>query len=117
MQDRPPLQMRTITCNNEAVPWKRNNHVSGTRLLLSSDDSNNKFGMRTRTEIVTSQATHVTGTVCAYILLPALILYLFKVNTYVYTPRMAEDGLYLLCLFPQCVLDSRINLLSLPFVP
>jgi hypothetical protein len=35
--------MRTITYDNEAIPWNRGNYLLGTRLLPSSDDSNNKF--------------------------------------------------------------------------
>jgi hypothetical protein len=35
--------MRTIIHYDEAAPWSRSNHVLGTRLLLSSDDSSNNF--------------------------------------------------------------------------
>jgi hypothetical protein len=31
--------MRTMTYNGEAAPCSRNNHLKGTRLLPSSDDS------------------------------------------------------------------------------
>jgi hypothetical protein len=41
MQDRPPLQMRTISYNDEAALCSRSNHFMGTRLLPSSDDSDN----------------------------------------------------------------------------
>jgi hypothetical protein len=43
LQDRPPLQMRTIAYNDEATSWSRSNHLMGTRLLPSSGDSNNIF--------------------------------------------------------------------------
>jgi hypothetical protein len=39
----PPLQMRTITYNDEASPWSRSNHFMRTRLLPSSDDNDNNF--------------------------------------------------------------------------
>jgi hypothetical protein len=42
LRDGPPIQMRTISYN-EAAPWSRSNHLMGTRLLLSSDDSANNF--------------------------------------------------------------------------
>jgi hypothetical protein len=32
-------QMRTITYNDEAVPWSRSSHLTGARVLPSSDDS------------------------------------------------------------------------------
>jgi hypothetical protein len=35
--------MRTITYNDEAAAWSKNYHVLGTRLLPSSDDSDNNF--------------------------------------------------------------------------
>jgi hypothetical protein len=35
--------MSIITYNDEAEPWSRSDHLLGTRLLLSSDDSNNNF--------------------------------------------------------------------------
>jgi hypothetical protein len=35
--------MRTITYNDEAALWSRNNYVLGTRLLPSSDGSDNIF--------------------------------------------------------------------------
>jgi hypothetical protein len=35
--------MRTITYKDEAAPWSRINHLMGTRLLPSSDDSGNIF--------------------------------------------------------------------------
>jgi hypothetical protein len=35
--------MRTITYNDEAAPWSRSNYLMGTRLLPSSDDSDNIF--------------------------------------------------------------------------
>jgi hypothetical protein len=34
-----PLQMRTITYNDEAAPWSRSNHLMGTGWLPSSDDT------------------------------------------------------------------------------
>jgi hypothetical protein len=43
LQDRQPLQIRTINYNDEAVPGSRSNHLMATRLLPSSDDSNNIF--------------------------------------------------------------------------
>jgi hypothetical protein len=51
--------MRTITYNDEAAPWSRNNHLMGARSLLSSDDSDNcsRTLCRTRTEININQAT------------------------------------------------------------
>jgi hypothetical protein len=36
--------MRTITYNDEVVPWSRNNQLMETRLLPSSDDSDNISG-------------------------------------------------------------------------
>jgi hypothetical protein len=39
---RTPLQMRTMTYNGEAAPW-RGNHLMGTRLLPSNDDSDDIF--------------------------------------------------------------------------
>jgi hypothetical protein len=44
LQDRPPLQTRAITYNDEAAPWSRSNYLMGTRLLPSSDDSDNISG-------------------------------------------------------------------------
>jgi hypothetical protein len=44
LQARPPLQMRTVTYNDESVLWSRSNHLMGTRLLPASDDSNNISG-------------------------------------------------------------------------
>jgi hypothetical protein len=41
--DRPPLQVRTITYNDEAAPGSRNNHLRETRLLPSTDDNDNNF--------------------------------------------------------------------------
>jgi hypothetical protein len=35
--------MRTLTYNEEALTWSRNNHALGTTSLLSSDDSDNNF--------------------------------------------------------------------------
>jgi hypothetical protein len=35
--------MRTITYNDDAVLWSRINHLMETRLLPSSDDSDNKL--------------------------------------------------------------------------
>jgi hypothetical protein len=35
--------MRTDTHNDEAATWSRSNHLMGTRLLPSSDDSDNNF--------------------------------------------------------------------------
>jgi hypothetical protein len=35
--------MKTITYDDEAAPWSRNNHLMGTRLLPSSDDIDNNF--------------------------------------------------------------------------
>jgi hypothetical protein len=35
--------MRAITYSDEAAPWSRGDHVSGTRLLPSSDDSDDNF--------------------------------------------------------------------------
>jgi hypothetical protein len=35
--------MRLITYNDEAVQWNKSNHVLGTRLFPSSDDSDNNF--------------------------------------------------------------------------
>jgi hypothetical protein len=56
----------------------------------------------------------VTGTVpYGHLLSPALTLCLFKANAHICTPKMAEDGQCLLCLFPQRVLYCVINLLSL----
>jgi hypothetical protein len=43
LQDRPPLQMRTVTHNDEAAPWSRRNHVLGTRSLPSNDDCDINF--------------------------------------------------------------------------
>jgi hypothetical protein len=37
--------MRTITYNDEAAPWSRSNHILGTRLFPSSDDSNMSFSV------------------------------------------------------------------------
>jgi hypothetical protein len=42
-QDRPSLQMRTITYNDETASCSWSNHLMGTRLLPSSDDSDNIF--------------------------------------------------------------------------
>jgi hypothetical protein len=38
--------MRIITCNNEATPWSWGNHLMGTRLVPSCDDSNKNFSRR-----------------------------------------------------------------------
>jgi hypothetical protein len=57
LQDRPPLQRRTIIYNNEAAVW--------TRLFPSGNDSDNNFlqnPWRPRTEIMTNQGILVTGT-------------------------------------------------------
>jgi hypothetical protein len=35
--------MRTITYNDEAEHWSRKNHLMGTRLLPSNEDSANNF--------------------------------------------------------------------------
>jgi hypothetical protein len=35
LQDRPPLQMRTITYNDKTAGWSRSNQVMGTRWLPS----------------------------------------------------------------------------------
>jgi hypothetical protein len=40
---RTPLQMRTITYNDEAAPWSRSSHLMRTRSLPSSDDSDDNF--------------------------------------------------------------------------
>jgi hypothetical protein len=45
MWDRPPLQMGTITYNDETAPWSRSNHLMGTRLLPSSDDRDTFSGI------------------------------------------------------------------------
>jgi hypothetical protein len=52
--------MRTIIYNDEAAPWRRSNHLMGTRWFPSSDDSNNKFCRNpciTRTEIITNETS------------------------------------------------------------
>jgi hypothetical protein len=55
--------MRTMTYNDEAVFWSRSNHLMGTRLLPSSDDSDKIFSGNTFTEIMVNQNISVTGTV------------------------------------------------------
>jgi hypothetical protein len=47
--------MKTITCNDEAAPWSRSNHVFGTGLLPLSNNSNNNFFESIRTEIMANQ--------------------------------------------------------------
>jgi hypothetical protein len=59
--------MRRVTYNEEAAPWSRSNHLMGTRLLPSSDDSDNIFSRTTPgnhwTEIMVNQSTPLIGTV------------------------------------------------------
>jgi hypothetical protein len=58
--------MRTITYNDEAAPWSRSRYLMRTRLLPSSDDSDNIFSNpsgKAWTEIMVNQTTPVTGTV------------------------------------------------------
>jgi hypothetical protein len=43
LHNRPSFQTGTIIHNDEAVPSNRSNHLMGTRLLPSSDDSSNTF--------------------------------------------------------------------------
>jgi hypothetical protein len=43
LQDRPPLQVRTIAYNDEAAPWSRSNYLMGTRLLPSTNDRDDIF--------------------------------------------------------------------------
>jgi hypothetical protein len=42
LQDRP-THMKTIANNDEVAPWSGSNHLMGTGLLPSSDDSDNNF--------------------------------------------------------------------------
>jgi hypothetical protein len=64
--------MKTVSYNDEAIPWCRNTHVLGTRSFPSSNDSSNNFSRtfgRPRTEIIINQVlldhwnTPVTGTI------------------------------------------------------
>jgi hypothetical protein len=48
--------MKKITYSDEAAPWSRSNHLMGTRLLSSSNDSDNNPG-RTRSEIKVNQVS------------------------------------------------------------
>jgi hypothetical protein len=55
--------VRTITNNDEVAPWSRSNHLMGTRLLPSGDDSDNFSLLQNPwTEIMIIQAP-ITGTV------------------------------------------------------
>jgi hypothetical protein len=85
-------QMRAITCDDEAAPWSRSNHLMGTRLLSSSDDSHNNFFRtlhRTRTEIKINQTMLCVRLLnYVYFLYPALILPLFKPKANVCTQKM-----------------------------
>jgi hypothetical protein len=74
--------MRTIIYNDEAAPWRRSNHLMGTRWLPSSDDSNNNFcrnPCRTRTEIITSEIFGLTK-IPAVSATQTLILSLFSLK-------------------------------------
>jgi hypothetical protein len=94
--------MRTITYNDEALPWSRSTCLMGTRSLLSSDDSDNfsRTPRRTRAEKMTNQITVCLGLLnCTYLSPPAPIFPLFKHIAYVYS----DSGLQ--CwplLFLQC---------------
>jgi hypothetical protein len=100
--------MRTIAYNEVAVPWSRSDHLMGTRLLHSRDDSNIFSGILLRTLKLRQWSTRTH-----------LWLELFM-NTFVPDPssclhpeddwRWAEC---LLCLFLWHVLSHAINL-SLP---
>jgi hypothetical protein len=79
--------MKTVTCNDEAAPWSRNNHLIRTRLLPSSEDSDNNLSgipCKTRTEMMTNQATLCLGLFnYAYYSLLTLIFFLLKSNAHV----------------------------------
>jgi hypothetical protein len=53
---------RTTTYNDKAAPWNRSNHLVGTRLLPSSDDSDTS---RTSTEKVMDETTGLTKITCS----------------------------------------------------
>jgi hypothetical protein len=55
--------MKTITCNDEAVAKNRSNHLIGTRMLPTSDDSENDFFGTLGSTRAKSQPGHtLTGT-------------------------------------------------------
>jgi hypothetical protein len=50
LQDRPPLQKRTISYNDEAALWSKSNYLFGKILVPSSDDSGNNFSKTLKEE-------------------------------------------------------------------
>jgi hypothetical protein len=96
LQDRPPLQMKTIIYNDEAAPWSRNSHLMGTKSLPSSDDSNNIFSRTLQHTCDQDCITMYNSCLLASILL----------STYTISCLYPEDGWRwaecLLCLFPRC---------------
>jgi hypothetical protein len=93
LQDRPPLQMKTIIYNDEAAPWSRNSHLMGTKSLPSSDDSNNIFSRTLQHTCDQDCITMYNSCLLASILL----------STYTISCLYPEDGWRwaecLLCLF------------------
>jgi hypothetical protein len=83
-------QIRTITYNDEAAPWSRSNHLLRTRLLLSSDDSNNNSRTlgRIRIEIIINQAILCLGLFnYAYFFPPAPNYSLYKPKAHICIPK------------------------------
>jgi hypothetical protein len=88
--------MRAITYNDKAAHWSRSNHLTGARLLPSSDDSDNfsrTLLWNSQAEIIVNQNTPVTGIVQLYFHPMPLILCLFKAKVHICAPKMAEDEL------------------------
>jgi hypothetical protein len=85
--------------HDEASPWSRSNHVLGTRLLPSSDDSTslelsmNKDWHNSQPG-PTRPLKHTCDWDCVCIpLTPALSICLFEAKAHVCTPKMAEEQL------------------------
>jgi hypothetical protein len=102
LQDRPALQMRTITYNDEAAPCNMSNQLMG---LLPSNDAAITTSLepsKNRSEIMNNQApleqsdhriTSVTGTVQLYILfVSCLILCLYKAKAPIVSWRWLKMG-------------------------
>jgi hypothetical protein len=87
--------MKTITCNDEAAPWSRSNHLMGTRLPPSSDDIFSGTPLETLGLRYWSTRTHLwLNCLAMYTFIPCLQFFcLLKPIACVCTLKMAEDKL------------------------